>query len=395
MEILIGIIIGVIVMVVVFLILKNVLMKNTLNQEEIVQTLETRMQMALPEMIRSSNEILINMADQKLGSQKNEIRADMENKRSEIFRLVQVIQQELKSTQDKINKSEQERVGSFMALKSSLDEYKKITENLAVNTEALKKVLSNNQLRGQFGEQIASDLLKMCGFVDGVDYLFNKVQSGTDTRPDFTVLLPDGTRINVDAKFPFANLQKMSETENEQQKLEYEKAFTRDVKEKIKQVTSRDYINPQDRTVDFVILFIPNEMIFSYIYEKMGDIWLEAMSKKVVLAGPFSFTAILRMVRQAYQNFKYQDNLRDIIQNVGAFEKEFQKFFDEFEKIGQKLEAADKQYQLVRTTRMNQLVRRMNTVRLDESSIEEKPKEIAESTSLFMPFEEKDPGSDQ
>lgn len=77
----------------------------------------------------------------------------------------------------------------------------------------------------------------------------------------------------------------------------HEGFFEKDVKEKIKQVTTRDYINPTDKTVDFVILFIPNEMIFSYIYEKMSEVSEEAMASRVILAGPFSFTAILRMVK--------------------------------------------------------------------------------------------------
>ena len=37
------------------------------------------------------------------------------------------------------------------------------------------------------------------------------------------------------------------------------------------------------------------------------------MAKKVVLAGPFSFTAILRMVKQAYENFRIQENIYKIV----------------------------------------------------------------------------------
>src|SRR5690606_28364329 len=118
------------------------------------------------------------------------------------------------------------------------EEYKQVTDQLSVSTESLKKTLSNNQLRGQFGEQVADELLKMAGFVRGVDYEFNKEQKGSETRPDFCVFLPDGTRINVDSKFPYANLQKGIETEDLDQRKEFLRAFERDVKEKIKQVTT-------------------------------------------------------------------------------------------------------------------------------------------------------------
>ena len=44
--------------------------------------------------------------------------------------------------------------------------------------------------------------------------------------------------------------------------------FKTDIKNKIKEITTRNYISPEENTVDFVIMFIPNEMIFSFIYEK-------------------------------------------------------------------------------------------------------------------------------
>ncbi|HRZ58334.1 MAG TPA: DNA recombination protein RmuC, partial [Candidatus Paceibacterota bacterium] len=49
-------------------------------------------------------------------------------------------------------------------------------------------------------EKVAEDLLKMSGFVRGIQYDYNKAQGENDTRPDFTIKLPDGTKINIDAK---------------------------------------------------------------------------------------------------------------------------------------------------------------------------------------------------
>lgn len=283
-------------------------------------------------------------------------------------KLVTQVLEELNKNNNKLEAAERERVGSFMALKQEMENQKKLTEQLSVTTDNLRKVLSNNQLRGAFGEQVADDLLRMCGFVRGTDYEFNKEQVGSETRPDFCIFLPDGARINIDSKFPFSNLQKMAESDDPVQKTKYDQAFRSDVKAKIKQVTTRDYINPEDNTVDFVILFIPNEMIFSYIYEKMNDIWMEAMQNKVILAGPFSFTAILRMVRQAYNNFKYQKDTQKIISYIKVFEKEFIKYSEEFQKIGERINSLNKQYELVDRTRTNQLQKAIDKIKLEEES---------------------------
>lgn len=372
MEIAIYMILGLLVGAIIALAVGYALTKskNKTNDDQMLQTLELKLQQMMPELINQSSENLIKMANEKLGAEKKEIRTDMENKRSEMTRMMQQIERFLKDNEAKLEASDKERIGTFNVLKEKLEDQHLLTEQLRTSTENLKKLLSNNQLRGQFGEQVAEDLLKMSGFSRGIDYDFNKQQESKETRPDFTVYLPDKTKINVDAKFPYSSLQKMTETDSPEQKAEYQKQFERDVKEKIKQVTSRDYINPEDKTVDFVILFIPNEMIFSFIYDKMNDIWADAMEKKVVFAGPFSFTAILRMVRQAYDNFEIKGNIREIIMHVKAFSSEFQKFDSEFNKVGERIQALDKQFNNVNSTRMNQLRRKMDKVQMLEEPVE-------------------------
>ncbi len=353
-----NIIIGIIAGIIVGGLGVYLLLKSKDNKEEISETISQKLTEIMPNVLDQANESLIRMANEKLSGESKQNRIDMENKRQEIERMVKEMQKYLET-------SDKERIGTFSALKNSLEEYKKITEQLSVSTEGLKKALSNNQIRGQFGEEVADELLKMAGFVRGVDYEFNKEQAGSETRPDFAVFMPDGTRINVDSKFPYSNLQKMSESESKEQRAEYHKLFVQDVKEKIKQVTNRDYINPEDKTVDFVILFIPNEMIFSYIYDKMPDVWKDAMANKVILAGPFTFTANLALVKQSYDNFKIQKNIYEVIQHVKTFEKEWIKFSDEFEKVGNKILAVQKQYEEVEGTRYRQLQRSIDKVKLE------------------------------
>jgi DNA recombination protein RmuC len=330
------------------------------NDSQILEeTLQKKLDELVPKALMNANEYLVKTAKESLSSETKQTRIDLDNKREEIGRLV-------KGLEDYVKTADKDRIDSMSALKESVENSRKVTEQLSVSTENLKKVLSNNQLRGQFGEQVANDLLKMAGFVIGSDYEFNKEQKGSETRPDFTIFLPDRTRINVDSKFPYSNLQKMSETDDKEMREKYMSMFVKDVKEKINQVCTRDYINPEDKTVDFVILFIPNEMIFSYIYDKMPEVWQEAMTKKVVLAGPFSFTAILRMIKQAYDNFKVQGNIQNIIGNIKSFEKEFDNFAESFYKVGEKIGSLQKQYDSVSTTRFNQLVRRMDKVKLED-----------------------------
>jgi DNA recombination protein RmuC len=141
-------------------------------------------------------------------------------------------------------------------------------------------------------------------------------------------------------------------------------------------VTTRDYINPEDKTVDFVLLFIPNEMIFSYIYDRLNEVWRDAMEKKVILVGPFSFTALLRMIKQSYDNFRVQGNIQKIVGHVRGLEKEFVKFSEEFDKLGERILSLSRQYDQVGRTRVNQMNRIMDKVKLEDGSDSDQPKLI-------------------
>ena len=299
----------------------------------------------------------------------------LDGKKDLIKELVERISDELNKSQRKIEVSEKERIGEFSNLKTILEEHKSVAHELKKSTDNLKNILSNNQLRGKYGEEVAENLLKVAGFVKGLNYDGNLSQETNANRPDFTIYLPDKTKINIDAKFPYQSLVKYQEVEDELEKKKYFAQFRTDVKQKIKQVTSRDYINPEEKTLDFVILFVPNEMIFSIICDKLEDVVSEAYRKKVVIAGPFTFTAILRMVHQSYDNFKIQNDLHRVVGLIGKFKQEFEKYNGEVDNLGKRIKLTVEQYDKVsgvRTRQLTKVVEQINEEKIKESGAREK-----------------------
>jgi len=294
----------------------------------------------------------ITRSSQEMSFNKELINDSNQRTKSEIKELLDRIEK-------KLQEAEKERIGEFGALKAVLEEHKVLTGELRESTENLKRVLSNNQLRGKYGEEIAENLLKTMGFVKGEQYLINSSLETSSSRPDFIIFLPDKKKVNIDVKFPYSALVRFEET-NDKKHLD---DFAKDVKQKIKEVCTRDYINPEENTVDFVILFVPNERIFSYIYDKLGDVWKEALEKKVVIAGPFSFTAILRMVYQSYKSFMYYENLGEIINLIKVFEEEYNKFSNELDTLGNKIKTVSDQYEKVSVTRNKKLNRVIDKIK--------------------------------
>ncbi|MBW6440770.1 DNA recombination protein RmuC [Patescibacteria group bacterium] len=318
------------------------------------------------EILKEERERIDEMNEEKM--KRNE--QYMEGKKDAIKEMVEKIDLELRESQKKIESTEKERIGEFSKMKTILEEHKIITRELRNSTDNLKKILSNNQQRGKYGEEVAENILKMLGFVKDLDYIVNLRQDTNANRPDITIKLPDKTKINIDVKFPYSALQKLQEVDNEVEKNKHFDQFKIDVKQKIKQVTSRDYINPEERTLDFVIMFVPNESIFSFICDKLNDITSEALEKKVIITGPFSFAAIARMIKQSYNNFKIQEDLHRVVGLIGKFKQEFTKYSDEFDKLGDKISSMTKQYDSVANTRTRQLTKVVDRIGEENEVIE-------------------------
>ena len=320
------------------------------------------------EILKEERERFNELSDEKM--KRNE--QYLEGKKDLIKEMVEKIDSGLRDSQKKIEISEKERIGEFSKLKTILEEHKNITGELKNSTDNLKNILSNNQLRGKYGEEVAENILRMIGFVKDLDYVVNLSQDTNANRPDITIKLPDKTKINIDAKFPYQSLVRYQEVKDDVEKKKYLAQFSTDVKQKIKQVTSRDYINLEEKTMDFVILFVPNEMIFSFICDKLGEVSSDALKKKVIITGPFSFAAIARMIRQSYDNFKIQEDLHRVVGLIGKFKQEFSKYSDEFDRLGDRIKSMSKQYDSIATTRTRQLTKVIDQISEEDVGVEEK-----------------------
>jgi DNA recombination protein RmuC len=297
---------------------------------------------------------------QLLSSERETIHVDIENKRQAIEELVKQLQLDLKTRQDEIRTLEQDRTRKFSELTTQIEQHRKLTDELRISTQQLATVLSNNQQRGEWGERIIEDLLEANGLVEGVHYVKQTKLDGSALRPDITLLLPNERVVPVDVKFPYSEIQKMAVAETKPAREAHLKQFGVDLKSKITKVA--EYINPEANTLDYAILFVPNEMIFSFINQRFPDLVDEAIAKRVLIVSPFTFLIVARTVIESYRNFMISDKLRDVVRYVDEFVKEWGVFKDKFAKYGRSLDTLKTDYEELTTTRVRQLERKIEKI---------------------------------
>ena len=164
------------------------------------------------------------------------------------------------------------------------------------------------------------------------------------------------------SKFPYNQYKTYIETDNETEKEKAKKQFLNSVRGRIKEVTGRDYINPEDNTVDYVLVFIPIEQVYTFINEQDSSIIDDALKQKVILCSPLTLYAMLALIRQAIDNFNLQQSSRKIQELLGGFSKQWGKFIDSMKTVGQRLDSARSAYDEMVGARTRQLDRQVKAI---------------------------------
>ncbi len=345
----------VVVMIVGFVVL-FLLLKSSLSRSQSPESLEAMVNKVFG---LTANQLAA-QSKQLLSAEKEIIQTDLQNKEASIARLVTQLKNEIDERQKEIRSLEQDRNKSFAAIRESIAQHQEITRELRTTTDSLAKVLSNNQQRGEWGERIIEELLQSSGFVEGIHYQRQaRLGLGID-RPDITLMLPNKRVVPVDVKFPYSEMQKMVNSETKQEKQLHEKQFALDVRQKIKKVAT--YIRPEDDTLDYAVLFVPNEMVFSFINQKFPELISEAIATRVMIVSPFTFLIVARTIMESYRNFMMESNLRSIVKHIGEFAKEWEQFIGEFDTFGKAIGKLDESYHKIRDTRNKQMERKIGQI---------------------------------
>ncbi len=314
------------------------------------------------EALSRSTEEFLKLAKARLESEREAGAQALTEKKRLIDQQLERMTTELEKVSGVVKELEKDRVQKFGELASQLRAASEQTEALRRTTATLREALASSKARGQWGERMAEDVLRIAGFVENVNYLKEKAVAESGARPDFTFLLPRDLKLNMDVKFPLDNYVKYLEAGSATDKEAHRKAFLRDVKGKIKEVSSREYINPEQNTVDYVLLFIPNEQIYAFIHEQDNSILDDGIRNRVVLCSPITLFAVLAVIRQAVDSFALEQTSNQILMLLASFKKQWVRFLERMGRLGKRLADAQQEYDTLVTTRRRQLERPLERI---------------------------------
>ncbi len=375
-----GDILVLILIVILFLRLRKNESKSSSREEKIEQIIGDKINSSHQDLFNKSIETLTNLTKSTNESARNETNEDLENKKKLIDEKIAGVTDTLKEVKRTLKKYEEGSSTRHTELSAGIDNVSTQTNKLAETTTDLNKILNSSQARGQWGERMAEDILQIAGFEEGYQYKKGDPVETSELKqiiPDFTFLLPDGLRLNMDVKFPLDNYAKYVSAESDDEQKRYQKAFMKDVKGHIVAIANKAYIDPAGGTIDVGLMFIPNEGVYEFIVRNGDGVIDGALKKKIIVCSPLTMLAILAVIRQSMESFALSKTSGEILKVLDGFAHQWEAFKKHMDLTEKQLGTFRSSFNTLKTTRSNQLERSMSKVKeLRESRGEALPESV-------------------
>src|SRR5690242_19395945 len=248
------------------------------NYDENLQAAKTAQEKALADLretfkalsadaLKQNAPEFLRLAEQTFGKLQESAKGDLEKRQESIKVLVEPLKQQLETYQKRLAQSETTQSATLGEVKKQLETLAQQSQSLASETQQFRMVLKSNQARGRWGEETLRRVVEAAGMSAHCDFS-EQTQSG-DSKPDLIVRLPGERIIIVDAKVPELDFLSALETADATKRAESLAAHATKLKATIKALADRDYPSQFPQALDYVVLFLPAESLFSAALE--GD----------------------------------------------------------------------------------------------------------------------------
>ncbi len=235
--------------------------------------------------------------------------------------LIQLADQVLEKTLQPVTglmKTLEEGVGKLReshdaAKKASTDLDTRVKE-LQDKTLRLSESLRSSTYRGSWGENQLRNVIELAHMTEYCDFQEQSSGEGSGRGiPDVSVRLPDGAKIAIDAKAPFAAYERAQEAlaAGDQDEVDHQlAAHAQALKDQVTELSLRDYA--KEFGPDHVVLFLPGESLLADAARADPTLLSYAMGKHVLMATPVSLLALLGTVFKGWQQVRLSENAQDI-----------------------------------------------------------------------------------
>ena len=296
--------------------------------------------------LKSNSSEFLKLAEANLKHFQTHAQGDLSQRQKAVENLVRPIQQALEKTEKQVREMERERQQAF----GSLDQHlKTMTEShhlLQGETRNLVQALRRPEVRGQWGELTLKRLAELAGMAEHIDFVQQEsIQTEAGLlRPDMIVRMSDDREIVIDAKTSLDAYLSAIEARDDQQRDHHLERHARKVRERVRELASKNYWQQLPKSPEFVVLFIPGDQFLSSALNTDPQILEDALADKIILATPTSLVALLRTLAYGWRQKVLAENAEQIRKIGEDFYDRLIRFSDHLGKVGRNLNSSVEAY---------------------------------------------------
>jgi DNA recombination protein RmuC len=249
--------------------------------------------------------------------------------------VVDPLKESLTSLDGKMRELEKAREGAYKSLEQQLLQLRDTHSKLQETTITLTQALRSPTVRGRWGEIQLRRVVEMAGMVKHV--AFDEQAATEQGRPDMIAHMPNGGVLPVDSKVPLDSYLLAMESTDEETRRQHLAQHAKAMRSRIKELGQKQYWDQFEASVDFVVMFVPNEACLGAAFEADPALLEYAIEKKVLISSPVTLLALLRTVAYGWQQHQITENALKIAQEGKDLYGRLQLFVERFAEVGKYL----------------------------------------------------------
>jgi DNA recombination protein RmuC len=280
-------------------------------------------------------------------------KAMLERSREGLEALLAPVAARLREFEAKVEKTYDLESRDRASLLQSLRHLQETQARLHDDADRLARALTGeSKVQGDWGELVLERVLETAGLTEGREYdlqVSHLDEDGGRKQPDALVYLPAERAIVVDAK---CSLTAFVESTRASDGAEREAALDRhveSVRKHVKELSAKCYQDVlRQRTLDIVLLFVPNEPAFHAALARAPGLYDEAFQKRVVICSPTTLLAALQLIGHVWRSEKQNANAKRIAEEAGKLLEKLAAFVGDLDDVGARLGLAQRSFAAAR-----------------------------------------------
>jgi DNA recombination protein RmuC len=292
--------------------------------------------------LQQNHQVFMNLAIQSFGKYQNIAENSLLQREQAMANLVQPIREALDKTERQVQLMEKARSQAYGALSEQIKALAESQQMLQGETRNLVTALRRPEVRGQWGEITLKRLVELAGMKDHCDY-YEQEHTATEDgamRPDMIVRMPGSREVVIDVKTPLDAYLSAVEAPDDIQRKHHLHRHAVNVRERVRELSTKAYWSQFSNAPDFVVLFIPGDQFLSAALDDDRNLLEKAMEHKVILATPTSLMALLRAIAYGWRQELLTENAEEIRQLGENMYLRLATFSEHLGRLGRSLEAS-------------------------------------------------------